>query len=273
VEAVKAAGKTFASIPWDDIEGSSKGEFADSWFMNLDSFTIIYGKILRLAAEKLDRVRTEAQKSLACDVRNSGERRFCEQYLISSYDYFRWLLESQTKDWLALPLFEYQPNQWRIELFEGYVNSADTGSEGLIRESRAALADFCERKTWRGASSDDVHPLDIDASNFVCDTVFQVAKKHIANDRVLVPTMEVMGFLFDAGIMGRSNLNWRSLYLLVQKAHYKTGNVRKLEAAIKLYGGLLDVYPEALQKLTSMLLHPFPNIRNQVAICCLWAGV
>ncbi len=61
------------------------------------------------------------------------------------------------------------------------------------------------------------------------------------------------------------SLSWRSLYLLVQKAHYKTGNVRKLEAAIKVYGGLLQVYPEALDKLTSMLLHPFPKIRNQVA--------
>jgi tubulin-specific chaperone D len=27
----------------------------------------------------------------------------------------------------------------------------------------------------------------------------------------------------------------------------------------------LQVYPEALEKLTSMLLHPFPKIRNQVA--------
>lgn len=58
---------------------------------------------------------------------------------------------------------------------------------------------------------------------------------------------------------------WRSLYLLVQKAHYKTGNVRKLEAAVKIYGGLIEVYQEALQKLTTMLLHPFPKIRNEVA--------
>lgn len=65
---------------------------------------------------------------------------------------------------------------------------------------------------------------------------------------------------------GLANVNrLRSLYLLVQKAHYKTGNIRKLEAAVKMYGGLTDVYPEALQKLTTMLLHPFPKIRNEVA--------
>ena len=52
--------------------------------------------------------------------------------------------------------------------------------------------------------------------------------------------------------------------MLVQKAHYKTGNVRKLEAAIRLYGSLSEVYPPALQKLMTMVLHPFPKVRNQV---------
>jgi hypothetical protein len=41
--------------------------------------------------------------------------------------------------------------------------------------------------------------------------------------------------------------------------------VRKLEASIKVYGGLLEVYPEAIQKLSSMLLHPFPKVRDHVA--------
>lgn len=93
----------------------------------------------------------------------------------------------------------------------------------------------------------------------------EVAKKNLANDRVLVPTMEVMSYLFDVGIMQRSHLDWRAIYLLIQKSHYKTGNVRKLEAAVKLYGGLCGVYPEAMTKLSSMLLHPFPKVRNCVA--------
>lgn len=53
--------------------------------------------------------------------------------------------------------------------------------------------------------------------------------------------------------------------MLVQKAHYKTSNVRKLEAAVKVYSGLMEVYPAVLQKLSSMLLHPFPKVRGQVA--------
>lgn len=40
---------------------------------------------------------------------------------------------------------------------------------------------------------------------------------------------------------------------------------------MKLYGGLIEVYPEALQKLLSMLLHPWPKVRNWVADA-LWVG-
>lgn len=53
--------------------------------------------------------------------------------------------------------------------------------------------------------------------------------------------------------------------MFVQKAHYQTKNVRKLEAAIKLYGGLSGFYPPALSKLCGMLLHPYPTIRTLVA--------
>jgi hypothetical protein len=59
--------------------------------------------------------------------------------------------------------------------------------------------------------------------------------------------------------------SWRELYRLVQNAHYKTGNTRKLEAAVRVYGGLVEVYPEAMDKLTKMLLHPIPTLRNKVA--------
>lgn len=51
----------------------------------------------------------------------------------------------------------------------------------------------------------------------------------------------------------------------MQNAHYKTGNIRKLEASVRVYGALTEVYPEALDKLTKMLLHPIPTLRNKVA--------
>jgi tubulin-specific chaperone D len=121
---------------------------------------------------------------------------------MSSFEYFRWLLDLQTHDWLNLPFFTYEPSQWHIELFEGLVTSADTGSEDLIRVSRAALADFSELGELKVESSSRQG----DAAHFVCEGLFQVAKKNITNDRVLVPTLEVMSYLFDVGIMQRSKL-------------------------------------------------------------------
>jgi tubulin-specific chaperone D len=121
---------------------------------------------------------------------------------MSSFEYFRWLLDLQTHDWLNLPFLTYEPSQWHIELFEGLVTSADTGSEDLIRVSRAALADFSELGELKVESSSRQG----DAAHFVCEGLFQVAKKNITNDRVLVPTLEVMSYLFDVGIMQRSKL-------------------------------------------------------------------
>lgn len=64
---------------------------------------------------------------------------------------------------------------------------------------------------------------------------------------------------------------YRSLFMTTQKAHYKSGNVRKIEAAVKVYGGFLDVFgkggndeKEVLRKLVSMLWHPFPAVRMKV---------
>jgi hypothetical protein len=47
-----------------------------------------------------------------------------------------------------------------------------------------------------------------DTSNLVCSTLLDVAQKNITNDRVLVAALEVMSFLFDIGIMQRSNIKY-----------------------------------------------------------------
>lgn len=63
VEALKAATKMFSLITWSRVEGND--EPSRLWFTERDTFSLIYGKVLRLAAEKLDRVRIEAQKAVA----------------------------------------------------------------------------------------------------------------------------------------------------------------------------------------------------------------
>jgi hypothetical protein len=92
------------------------------------------------------------------------------------------------------PLGKFTPlrldEDWMIALFEGYVVSADAGSEDIVYASRAALVEYCA-------------PGNID---LVYNTVFSVMQKNSNNDRVLVSAMEVMGFLFDMGIAQKSSL-------------------------------------------------------------------
>jgi tubulin-specific chaperone D len=168
----------------------------------------LFGKLLRVSVEKLDKVRIEGQRALGAPG-------------LPLQEYFAYFLD------LALRSNEM------ASLFEGYVVSADAGSEDVVRASRAALLAFGH-------------------GELVCQTVFAVMK----NERVQVSAMEVMGFLFDMEI-ARSD---KPLFMFVQGAHYQTKNVRKLEAAVKLYGGM-----EALKKLTSILLHPYPTVRSLVA--------
>jgi tubulin-specific chaperone D len=131
---------------------------------------------------------------------------------ISSYDYFYWLLSLQIHDWLALPLLQSHPGQWCSDLLEGLVSSADTGSEDLIRVSRAALADFCDG-TSREVTQARKSLSQENARDLVCNSLLDVTKKNIANDRILVPALEVIGFLFDVGIMQGSSIKYDFCYI------------------------------------------------------------
>jgi hypothetical protein len=124
IEAVKAAASSWKP---------SSPELAKS-----EPFVKLYGKTLRLAAEKLDKVRADAQQAVAC-VLDSDQFKTCPT---SSVVYFRFLLDMQIMQCLAKG-FTYQ-SQWSLEMFEGYVGSADTGSEDLVRASRTALTSYCE---------------------------------------------------------------------------------------------------------------------------------
>ena len=124
-------------------------------------------------------------------------------------------------------------------LLAGLVTSADTGNEDLVIETRAALASFCgcrgegeEEKSGAGENLRQVFAA-------LVDNLRSCQARGL--DRVVVPTLEVLAFLFHAGALerrGAEELNLKQLCLLVQKAAYKTGNVRKLEACIKVYGGI-----------------------------------
>jgi hypothetical protein len=99
-------------------------------------------------------------------------------------------------------------------------------------------------------------------------------------DRVIVPTLEVIAYLFHVGVFGGDDesgsvVDYKGLCLLVQRAGYKSGNVRKIEACVRVYGAVAALsqeedkqtaegVKEAKKRLGALLLHPWPRVRSMV---------
>ena len=168
----------------------------------------------------------------------------------STVQYFLQLLslcsEHLTQDWIRKPLLE------------GYITSAGVGSESLLRASRAAFTFYSES-------------LDLATLAIHCTYLTDIIGENISNDRLAVPALEFLAFLSEAGVLQRlrnQDFAWRKLFTEVRKAHFKSGNVQKIEAAVKIYAGMMAVArvrAEVQEKLCSMLLHPYPKIRNAAA--------
>ncbi|KAF3767450.1 hypothetical protein M406DRAFT_38921 [Cryphonectria parasitica EP155] len=232
--------------------------------------------ILRLAAEKLDRVRVEAQATLAVALQPEPSS-MLGKLTFSSKSHFQYLLNLLESDWFQTPFgTEAQSNADRCmdELLAGYVTSADTGNEDLVIASRAALTEYCT------ASQEHL--------DGVCTSLLRNLKSHQGQDRVTVPTLEITAFLFSVGIFQQSRkVDMKSLCLQAQKAGYKSGNMRKLEACIKVYGGVAAMgnnnaaglpamasavleqkrsegISEAKRRLGTLMVHPWPRVRTSV---------
>lgn len=254
VEATKAAGAIWADdVVLDDIK--------------MYAFKKLFGKVLRAAAEKLDRVRIEGQKAVASVLKASTSK--FRTYSTSSKDYFFFLLELQTSDWLAPgPPPRVEVADWVREVMEGYITSADTGAEELVRASRSALANFCE----------------VGHTAIVYNALIRILGRQVVpgpnEDRVINPCLEVISFLFDMGFLQNLEYEYVKLFrppslhlanycsllnsLVKQACSGKKPSIRRLEACIKAWAGLSPSYPPALQQLTAMLLHRYPRIRNAV---------
>lgn len=199
----------------------------------------------------------------------------------SSQTYFTFLLGLLTSDSLRDSFRDEafaDPEKWMDELLAGYVTSADTGNEDLVIASRAALTDYCN------ASQEGL--------DRICTSLLRNLKARQGQDRVVVPTLEIIAFLFSVDIYQRSRtVDMKSLCLQVQKAGYKSGNVRKLEACVKVYSGVAAIglqaadlvlmatgvlggkrqesVVEAKKRLGALAIHPWPRVRSSV-IDALW---
>ncbi|CAI7615565.1 unnamed protein product [Penicillium crustosum] len=215
----------------------------------------LVGCLCRLACEKLDKVRLQAWISLQGFWELAGdlpplEKKFEHFSHVSSQEYFAQLLTLQDIDWLRLPLLQ------------GLATSAISGAEGLVRASRSALTQFLN-------SQPDPRRQEI-LMVFLQD-LSTVLSDNLHDDRFAIPAVEFVAFLIDSYlsvIPAGSDPSFRKLFTLVQKAHFRSANIARLEAAVKVYAALsrIDSLRDGvLKKMTGLLLHPFPRVRSSAA--------
>ncbi|KAL4931520.1 tubulin-specific chaperone D [Aspergillus undulatus] len=215
----------------------------------------IVGCLCRLAAEKLDKVRLEAWLCLQIYWESDSDfpplqRRYEHFSQVSLTEYFVQLLELQVIDWLRLPLFQ------------GLATSAVAGAEGLIRSTRSALIQSINQQPV------ERHP---EIATAIVNDVLLILNEKLPDDRYAIPILETVAFLIDgyvSSVPEFQDLNLRKLFVAVQKAHFKTSNIARLEAAIRAYAPLSrmeQVRADVLKKLTGLLLHPFPRVRTIAA--------
>ncbi|KAF2966332.1 hypothetical protein GQX73_g7239 [Xylaria multiplex] len=217
--------------------------------------TRLFPQILRLAAEKLDRVRAEAKATLGIILQPSDCKSF-QELSFTSRDYFSLLFTLRDTARLNIGACDSSLSLegCTSSLLAGLVTSADTGNEDLVVETRTALAGLCE------TSDEGLYQ--------VYSSLLYNLRLYAGQDRVLVPTLEVIAYLSHIGLLqrcyntsylasaditnsgrtGAHHLKLKQLCLLVQKAAYKTGNVRKLEACIKVYGAIAALDTRATVK-------------------------
>lgn len=163
---------------------------------------------------------------------------------ISSQEYFTQLLTLYTVEWLRQPLLQ------------GLATSAVAGTEGLVRASRAALIEFFNAR----------EPFE---RQLILLTFLQILctimSDNLQNDRYAIPTIEFLAFLIDSYATSTDELDpvFRKVFVLVQKAHFRSSNLARLEAAARVYAALAGLVPlraDALKKMSVLLLHPFPRV-------------
>ncbi|KAB8342714.1 hypothetical protein FH972_022314 [Carpinus fangiana] len=237
----------------------------------------------RLALEKLHKVRAQAVQCLT-EIDHTFSLPGVSQATgitimdVSTYEYFRtfarrlalhpFLGEAEylTKPAVGIVLPDTWDSSMTLAILEGFSSTAGVGPDDILQLSREALLDVLD-----SVVSGDHKPT----LRRITDTIISLLRTNLSIERNIIPILELLSYLLDAGILQRMasalldpDFKWRTLLSLVQKAHFKSTSIQKLVVAVDVYRGLAQVPQirvDVLNKLTGMLMHPFPTVRLAVA--------
>lgn len=109
----------------------------------------------------------------------------------------------------------------------------------------------------------------------ILDILVSLLEESYTDDRQATPLLEVIAMLIEQTSEMSGNeadaLPARKLWKVVRKAHFKSTNLRKLEAAVRIYAGLAahgEMRENGLAKLRDLLLHPYPSVSPLAVAFC-----
>jgi len=155
-----------------------------------------------------------------------------------------------------LERFAMADEQMRNAILEGYASAAGLGNETLVAGAREALGSWLQGDEGRAQQ--------------VLETWMAVMTTRLSDERVAVALLELLAFVGAWGIYSfvrDEKFRWRGLVGLVMKAHYKSGSIARVLAAVACYGALGEV--EAVRdvvrkKVSEMGGHPWAKVRVAV---------
>ncbi|KKY17427.1 putative tubulin-specific chaperone [Phaeomoniella chlamydospora] len=202
--------------------------------------------LAKLAAEKLDKVRYQAWTCLEIWWQYNLESNESSFTLLPISHQIHHVAETSFPTYFLQLLNLLSHPDIHLPLLQGLTSSTCAGTELIIRSSRSALVTYLLSIRFSStpfmSSSFEHHLL---------SSLTQILNTTLLDDRYALPTLSLIGFLLTQTLTGldptvpslptSTTQTYKTLFLLVQKSHFKTSSIPRLEAALDAYEGLLLV--------------------------------
>ncbi|RPB29328.1 hypothetical protein L211DRAFT_872114 [Terfezia boudieri ATCC MYA-4762] len=251
----------------------------------VDVMTTLIPRLLRLAVEKLDKLRSKAFFALKLILHDDPPQLPQESHpfadLASYIDFslpHEVYLDATSPRYFTslLPILAHpDPDQILTQaLLSGYVLSAGSGTDSLLRDAGGALWSYLDRPEEVSSG-----PLLRAAEGLLLE---------LKDERILGATLETLGAGFESGVLGHvltiesGGADWgKRVFMAVQdaiKLSKGKGGVGRVVGAVRVYRGLgvacigvgasgevgRQVGGLVRRKLVGMLIHPWPVVRREV---------
>lgn len=98
----------------------------------------------------------------------------------------------------------------------------------------------------------------------IIEVIVNLLEGSYMDDRQAIPLLETTALIMEQATgIAEETLPTRQIWNIVRKAHFKSTNIRKLEAAVRIYAALAvqgDMRKNGQGKLRDLLLHPYPRV-------------